>query len=241
MFNSNAMHVLDVQLGRGGLVMRTEATGRTSGQARLSNVRTLGVDEHILAPLTPLKRPGRHSDGRLDPRPGPAAPARPVAGCRARPVRDGLRRLRSRPRARTSLRGSCTRPRSVSRLRQRDPRRTPGCWRGAGRLPRRELGTQVVDAIRRRVQQDTRSRRGQRDDPLGHTEPAVSAITASDCLRSASPKPRPAHPVPSSTAADLAPLPLVVPALAGYRVLRPCPGTCKSGVSGACGGFVRCW
>jgi len=39
----------------------------------------------------------------------------------------------------------------------------------------------------------------QQRPPLGHTEPAVSAITAADSLRSASPKPRPSHPLPSST------------------------------------------
>jgi len=59
--------------------------------------------------------------------------------------------------------------------------------------------------------------------------PAVSAITAADSLRSASPKPRPAHPLPSSTPRRAR---TSTPGGASPRrlpgVIGPCSGTCKS-------------
>jgi len=123
--------------------IKTEAAVRTGRPGRLQGVRTLGVDEHIW-------RPGR---------------------------------FRTRERAVTSM-VDLTRDadgRLHARLLDVRPGRSGTVYAGwLGEQSKEfldavavldafhvvKLGTQVVDEVRRRVQQDTLQRRGHRDDPL---------------------------------------------------------------------------
>ena len=74
-------------------------------------------------------------------------------------LKSPTRRVHRRHRAgRAWIRSAATRTRSMTSCPTRSPSSTPSTWSGSA--------TQVVDEVRRRVQQDTLGHRGHKDDPL---------------------------------------------------------------------------
>jgi transposase len=145
--------------------IKTEATRRTTRDGRLDGVRTLGVDEHVW-------RPSRHSSDR-------------AVTAMVDLTRDGEGRLHARlldvvpGRSGVAYAGwlQAQLPEFVAGIEHAalDP------FRGYANAIRDQLpdavavldafhvvrlGTQVVDEVRRRVQQDTLHRRGHKNDPL---------------------------------------------------------------------------
>jgi len=146
--------------------IKTEARERTSQPSRLAGMKTLGVDEHIWWPgrfrageraVTAMVDLTRDSEGRLHARLLDVVPGRSGTA-----YADWLK-------AQTEVFIAGIEHAAL------DP------FRGYANAIRDELpdavavldafhvvklGTQVVDEVRRRVQQDTLQRRGHRDDPL---------------------------------------------------------------------------
>ena len=146
--------------------VRGEATRRTERPERTRGVRTLGVDEHIWRPshhgrdraVTAMVDLTRDEHGRLHARLIDVVPGR--SGVR-------LRRTGSRPSCPSSSPGSSTLRSTRSAV---TPTRSATSFPMPSRCstPSTSCGwaRQVVDEVRRRVQQETLRRRGHRDDPL---------------------------------------------------------------------------
>ncbi len=146
--------------------IKGEAIARTSGQARLSNVRTLGVDEHIWRPsrhnqtdraVTAMVDLTRDSAGRLHARLLDVVPGRSgtvyAAWLKAQSevFIAGIEHAALDP-----FRGYANAIRDE----------LPDAVAVLDAFHVVKLGTQVVDEVRRRCQQDTLGRRGHKDDPL---------------------------------------------------------------------------
>jgi len=146
--------------------VRTEARARTDRPQRLSGVRTLGVDEHIWRPgrfrtgeraVTSMVDLTRDADGRLharllDVRPGRSGTV--YAGWLREQTKDFIDAVEHA--ALDPFRGYANAIRDE----------LPDAVAVLDAFHVVKLGTQVVDEVRRRAQQDTLARRGHRDDPL---------------------------------------------------------------------------
>ncbi|MGH3966992.1 MAG: transposase, partial [Mycobacterium sp.] len=140
--------------------VRAEATGRTSRPGRLNGVRTLGVDEHIWRPgryrqneraVTSMVDLTRDADGRLharllDVRPGRSGTV--YAGWLGEQTKEFLDAVEHA--ALDPFRGYANAIRDE----------LPGAIAVLDAFHVVKLGTQVVDEVRRRVQQDTLGHRG---------------------------------------------------------------------------------
>jgi transposase len=146
--------------------VRAEAAERTSRPGRLAGVRTLGVDEHIWRPgryrnneraVTSMVDLTRDAAGRLHARLLDVRPGRSGTvyagwlGEQAKEFIDGVEHAALDP-----FRGYANAIRDE----------LPDAVAVLDAFHVVKLGTQVVDEVRRRVQQDTLQRRGHRDDPL---------------------------------------------------------------------------
>jgi len=145
--------------------IKTEAEARTSQPGRLWKVRTLGVDEHIWRPsrrssdraVTAMVDLTRDSDGRLHARLLDVVPGRSgtvYAAWLKTQTEDFLAGIEHA--ALDPFRGYANAIRDE----------LPDAVAVLDAFHVVKLGTQVVDEVRRRVQQDTLGRRGHRDDPL---------------------------------------------------------------------------
>jgi transposase len=146
--------------------VRVEADARTSRPGRLDGVRTLGVDEHIWRPgrfrdgeraVTGMVDLTRDADGRLharllDVRPGRSGTV--YAGWLGEQTKDFIDAIEHA--ALDPFRGYANAIRDE----------LPDAVAVLDAFHVVKLGTQVVDEVRRRVQQDTLHQRGHRDDPL---------------------------------------------------------------------------
>jgi transposase len=146
--------------------IKAEATRRTSGPDRLSGVNTLGVDEHIWRPsrrnqsdraVTAVVDLTRDADGRLHARLLDVVPGRSgtaYAGwlkAQAEEFVAGIEHAALDP-----FRGYANAIRDE----------LPDAVAVLDAFHVVRLGTQVVDEVRRRVQQDTLGHRGHKHDPL---------------------------------------------------------------------------
>ncbi len=145
--------------------VKTEATARTDRPERLSNVRTIGVDEHIWRPskhsadraVTAMVDLTRDDQGRLHARLLDVVPGRSgtvYAGwLKDQPAGfiAGIEHAALDP-----FRGYANAIRDE----------LPDAVAVLDAFHVVKLGTQVVDEVRRRLQQATLQRRGHRDDPL---------------------------------------------------------------------------
>ena len=146
--------------------VKTEAAARTSQPDRLGGVRTLGVDEHIWRPgrfrigeraVTAMVDLTRDADGRLHARLLDVVPGRSgtvYAGWLGQQTKDFIDAVEHA--ALDPFRGYANAIRDE----------LPDAVAVLDAFHVVKLGTQVVDEVRRRVQQDTLRRRGHRDDPL---------------------------------------------------------------------------
>ena len=146
--------------------IKAEATRRTSGPDRLSGVNTLGVDEHIWRPsrrnqsdraVTAVVDLTRDADGRLHARLLDVVPGRSgtaYAGwlkAQAAEFVAGIEHAALDP-----FRGYANAIRDE----------LPDALAVLDAFHVVRLGTQVIDEVRRRVQQDTLGHRGHKHDPL---------------------------------------------------------------------------
>jgi transposase len=145
--------------------VKAEAIRRTSGQTRLSNVRTLGVDEHIWRPshhgkdraVTAMVDLTRDEHGRLHARLLDVVPGRSGVvyadwlKAQTREFIDGIEHAALDP-----FRGYANAIRDE----------LPDAVAVLDAFHVVKLGTQIVDEVRRRAQQDTLGRRGHKHDPL---------------------------------------------------------------------------
>lgn len=146
--------------------VRCEADARTSRPGRLEGVKTLGVDEHVWRPgrfrdgeraVTGMVDLTRDADGRLHARLLDVVPGRSgtvYAGwlkAQGEAFLDAVEHAALDP-----FRGYANAIRDE----------LPDTVAVLDAFHVVKLGTQVIDEVRRRVQQDTLHRRGHRDDPL---------------------------------------------------------------------------
>jgi transposase len=145
--------------------IKAEATRRTTHEARLSGVRTLGVDEHIWRPsrhgwdraVTAVVDLTRDAEGRLHARLLDVVPGRSgtaYAGwlkAQAAEFVAGIEHAALDP-----FRGYANAIRDE----------LPDALAVLDAFHVVRLGTQVIDEVRRRVQQDTLGHRGHKHDPL---------------------------------------------------------------------------
>jgi len=146
--------------------VRGEADARTSRPGRLEGVKTLGVDEHIWRPgrfregeraVTGMVDLTRDADGRLHARLLDVVPGRSgtvYAGWLGRQTKDFLDAVEHA--ALDPFRGYANAIRDE----------LPDAVAVLDAFHVVKLGTQVVDEVRRRVQQETLGHRGLKDDPL---------------------------------------------------------------------------
>jgi transposase len=146
--------------------VRGEADVRTSRPGRLDGVKTLGVDEHIWRPgrfrdgeraVTGMVDLTRDADGRLHARLLDVVPGRSgtvYAGWLGQQTKDFLGAVEHA--ALDPFRGYANAIRDE----------LPDAVAVLDAFHVVKLGTQVVDEVRRRVQQDTLGHRGFKDDPL---------------------------------------------------------------------------
>lgn len=146
--------------------IKAQATDRVARPARLGGVKTLGVDEHIWRPgrfrhneraVTAMVDLTRDADGRLHARlldvvPGRSGPA--YAGWLAEQTTEFIDAVEHA--ALDPFRGYANAIRDE----------LPDAVAVLDAFHVVKLGTQVVDEVRRRVQQDTLGHRGLKDDPL---------------------------------------------------------------------------
>jgi transposase len=146
--------------------IKTEAAARTSRPGRLEGVRTLGVDEHIWRPgryraneraVTSMVDLTRDAHGRLharllDVRPGRSGTV--YAGWLGEQTREFINAIEHA--ALDPFRGYANAIRDE----------LPDAVAVLDAFHVVRLGTQVLDEVRRRVQQDTLGHRGLKDDPL---------------------------------------------------------------------------
>lgn len=136
-------------------------------ERRFAGVRRLGVDEHTrhhgdLRKYGPKMLTGMVDltldlDGR---------PPCPAPGPGAGQVGRGLQAVAYRLRQDVHLARTGHRSRPVPRVQGRDRRRTRGRRRRPRPRPRPRPSSQMVDDVRRRVQQETTGHRGRKGDPL---------------------------------------------------------------------------
>jgi transposase len=146
--------------------VKAEAAARTSRAERFGGVKTLGVDEHIWRPgrfrageraVTAMVDLTRDADGRLHARLLDVVPGRSGTAyanwlkAQAEVFVAGIEHAALDP-----FRGYANAIRDE----------LPNAVAVLDAFHVVKLGTQVVDEVRRRVQQDTLHRRGHRDDPL---------------------------------------------------------------------------
>jgi transposase len=146
--------------------IKTEAAVRTSRPGRLAGVRTLGVDEHIWRPgrfrvgeraVTSMVDLTRDADGRLHARLLDVVPGRSgtaYAGWLGQRTAEFINAVEHA--ALDPFRGYANAIRDE----------LPGAVAVLDAFHVVRLGTQVLDEVRRRVQQDTLGHRGLKDDPL---------------------------------------------------------------------------
>ncbi len=145
--------------------VKTEATRRTTGEGRLSGVRTIGVDEHIWRPrrrstdraVTAMVDLTRDEHGRLHARLLDVVPGRSGVV-----YADWLKA--QLPQFIAGIEHAALDPFRGYANAIRDE--LPDAVAVLDAFHVVKLGTQVVDEVRRRVQQDTLGRRGHKDDPL---------------------------------------------------------------------------
>jgi transposase len=145
--------------------IKAEATARTSDRARLANVRTIGVDEHFWRPsrrgtdraVTAMVDLTRDDDGRLHARLLDVVTGRSGTVWAAWLKEQDQQFI-------TGIQHAALDPFRGYANAIRDE--LPDAVAVLDALHVVRLGTQVVDEVRRRVQQDTLARRGHRDDPL---------------------------------------------------------------------------
>jgi len=145
--------------------VEVEAARRLADPGRLEGVQVLGVDEHIWRPSR-VGDANRAVTGMVDLTRDAHGQLRSPARRRPRALRDRVRGLAQGPVEHVHRRDQTRLPRPVQGLRERDPRRATRRRAVLDAFHVVKLGTQVVNEVRQRVQQDTLDRRGHRDDPL---------------------------------------------------------------------------